>query len=97
MASVSRPFGYNNTGLPISGTTPYDDLVVGDIQTDYGANYGGIQWWGGPEESELLGYVIGNVRPGGQPVPPGVVGTGTVEVKVSYRRILLELSKLHLF
>lgn len=77
-SNISRPFAYNNTGLPISGTTPYDTLVVGDIQTDYSSDYGGIKWWGGPIESEVLGYVIGNVRYGGQPVPPGVLGTGTV-------------------
>ena len=69
----SRPFAYNNTGLPISGTTPYDTLVVGDIETDYSSDYGGIKWWMGPDEE--LGYVIGNSRPGGQPVPSGVTGT----------------------
>ena len=56
----------------ISGTTQYGDLVVGNIQTEYSLNYGGIKWWGGPNEE--LGYVIGNARPGGQPVPAGVTG-----------------------
>jgi hypothetical protein len=74
--ATSRPFAYNNTGSPISGTTEYDDLVVGNIQANYAANYGGVRWWGGPDED--LRYVIGNARPGGQPVPSGVTGTAQV-------------------
>ena len=27
--ALSRPFAYNNTGSPISGTTQYGDLSVG--------------------------------------------------------------------
>ena len=69
--AITKPFAYN-TGGPISGTTQYGDLVVGNIQTEYSANYGGIKWWGGPDEE--LGYVVGNARPGGQPVPAGVTG-----------------------
>ena len=75
MAVFRPPFAYN-TGGPISGTTQYDDLVVGNIEVDYSSDYGGIKWWGSPEE--LTGYIIGNVRPGGQPVPSGVSGVGTV-------------------
>lgn len=75
MATFRPPFAYN-TGGPISGTTQYDDLVVGNIEVDYSSDYGGIKWWGSPEE--LTGYIIGNVRPGGQPVPSGVSGVGTV-------------------
>jgi hypothetical protein len=74
--ALSRPFAYNNTGSPISGTTQYGDLVVGNIEVDYGADYGGVTWWGGPDED--LRYIIGNVRPGGQPVPPGVTGPANV-------------------
>jgi len=73
--SISKPFAYN-VGGPISGTTQYGDLVVGNIETDYSINYGGIKWWGGPNEE--LGYVIGNARPGGQPVPAGVTGPAYV-------------------
>jgi hypothetical protein len=73
---LSRPFGYNNTGLPISGTTQYGDLVVGNIEADYAARYGGVIWWGGPDED--LRYIIGNARPGGQPVPSGVTETAQV-------------------
>jgi len=60
----------------ISGTTQYGDLVVGNIQTEYSLNYGGIKWWGGPNEE--LGYVIGNARPGGQPAPAGAGGPAYV-------------------
>lgn len=74
--ATSRPFAYNNTGSPISGTTEYDDLVVGNIQANYAGNYGGVRWWGGPDED--LRYVIGNARPEGQPVPSGVTGTAQV-------------------
>ena len=63
---------FSGTSTPISGTTQYGDLVVGNIQTEYSANYGGIKWWGGPDEE--LGYVVGNARPVGQPVPAGVTG-----------------------
>jgi uncharacterized delta-60 repeat protein len=73
--SISKPFAYN-VGGPISGTTQYGDLVVGNIETDYSLNYGGVKWWGGPDEE--LGYVIGNARPGGQPVPVGVTGPAYV-------------------
>ncbi len=74
--ALSRPFAYNNTGSPISGTTQYGDLVVGNIEADYAARYGGVTWWGGPDED--LRYIIGNVRPGGQPVPSGVTETAYV-------------------
>jgi len=74
--ALSRPFAYNNTGSPISGTTQYGDLVVGNIVADYAADYGGVVWWGGPDED--LRYIIGNARPGGQPVPSGVTETANV-------------------
>jgi hypothetical protein len=74
--ALSRPFAYNDTGSPISGTTQYGDLVVGNIEADYAANYGGVRWWGGPDEN--LRYIIGNVRPDGQPVPSGVTGPAYV-------------------
>ena len=74
--ALSRPFAYNNTGSPISGTTQYGDLVVGNIDADYAARYGGVTWWGGPDED--LRWIIGNVRPGGQPVPSGVTETANV-------------------
>ena len=74
--ALSRPFAYNNTGSPISGTTEYGDLIVGDINVDYGSDYGGVKWWGGPDED--LRWIIGSAKPGGQPVPSGVTGTAQV-------------------
>ncbi len=69
----TRPFAYN-TGGPISGTTSFGPtLISGDIEVDYSEDYGGVKWWMGPDED--LGYVIGNSRPVGQPVPSGVTGT----------------------
>ena len=73
--ATSRPFAYN-TGASISGTTQFGSLIVGDINADYGSDYGGVKWWGGPNED--LRYIIGTSRPGGQPVPPGAGGTAQV-------------------
>ena len=71
--ATTRPFAYN-TGGPISGTTNFGStLISGDIEVDYSEDYGGVKWWMGPDED--LGYVIGNSRPGGQPIPSGVTGT----------------------
>jgi len=75
MAIIQKIFAYNS-GSPISGTTEYGDLIVGDINVDYSSDYGGVKWWGGPDED--LRWIIGNARPSGQPVPPGVVGTARV-------------------
>ena len=75
MATFLPPFAYN-PGAPISGTTQYDDLAVGNVDIDYSNNYGGVQWWASPEE--ITGYIIGNARPGGQPVPSGATGTANV-------------------
>ena len=75
MAIIQKIFAYN-TGSFISGTTEYGDLIVGDINVDYSSDYGGVKWWGGPNED--LRYVIGNARPGGQPVPSGATGTAQV-------------------
>jgi hypothetical protein len=73
--AFSRPFAYNS-GAPISGTTQFGDLIVGDVDVDYSSDYGGVKWWGGPDED--LRWIIGNARPSGQPVPPGVFGTARV-------------------
>jgi len=75
MATFKPPFAYN-TGGPIDGTTQYGDLVVGNVNVDYSSDYGGVKWWASPEET--TGYIIGNSRPGGQPVPSGVTGTAQV-------------------
>jgi hypothetical protein len=78
VTGTTRPFAYNPSLSPISGTTEYGDIAVGDINTDYSSDYAGLKWWGGPLETDYLGYVIGNARPGGQPVPSGVTGTAQV-------------------
>jgi len=75
MATFKPPFAYN-TGGPIDGTSQYGDLVVGNVNVDYSSDYGGVKWWASPEE--ITGYIIGNARPGGQPVPSGVTGTAQV-------------------
>ncbi len=75
MGIFLSPFAYN-TGGPISGTTQYGDLVIGNVEVDYSSDYGGVKWWASPEE--VTGYIIGNARPGGQPVPSGVTGIAQV-------------------
>ena len=75
MAIFRPPFAYNTGGL-IDGTSQYGDLVVGNVNVDYSSDYGGVKWWASPEE--ITGYIIGNARPGGQPVPSGVTGTAQV-------------------
>ena len=75
MSIPIQPFAYN-TGAPISGTTQYGDIVLGNIDVDYSSDYGGVKWWGGPED--FSGYVIGTSNPSGQPVPSGVTGTANV-------------------
>lgn len=68
MATSGR-FAYN-LGGPISGTTQIGNIAVGDIDVEYSLDYGGVKWWGGPDED--LGYVIGHQTPGGnQPNPVG--------------------------
>jgi collagen type VII alpha len=66
--STSRPFAYN-TGSTIDGTEQVGDIAIGtDITQPYGANYGGVQWWAGPDED--LGYVICKpISAGNQPNP----------------------------
>ena len=68
--ATTKPFAYN-IGPLISGTTQVGDLAVGYINVDYSANYGGVEWWMGPDED--LGYVIAvPVSGGNQPIPlPG--------------------------
>jgi hypothetical protein len=72
--STSRPFGFNPEENSIDKTEQYGDLVVGNNSIDlpYDENYGGVEWWNGPDED--LGYVIAtlNVDRGGngkQPTP----------------------------
>jgi hypothetical protein len=66
--SKSRPFAYN-TGSAIPGTDQVGDIAIAtDITQPYAANYGGVQWWAGPDED--LGYVICKpISAGNQPNP----------------------------
>ena len=66
--STSRPFAYN-TGSSITGTDQVGDLAIGtDMTKPYADNYGGVQWWAGPDED--LGYVICRpISSGDQPNP----------------------------
>ena len=67
MSVIQKIFAYN-TGLPISGTTQVGDIAISEAEVEYSANFGGLQWWGGPDESE--GYVIAYPVSGGtHPTP----------------------------
>ena len=65
--ATSRPFAYN-TGSTLPFTIQVGNIAVGTGGVEYAANYGGLQWWGGPDED--LGYVIAHTVPSGnQPNP----------------------------
>jgi hypothetical protein len=67
---IYRPFAYN-TGSPVSGTTQVGEIAVGDAMVDYGNNFGGLQWWGGPNEAN--GYIIAHTdSTGGHNGEPGI-------------------------
>ena len=72
---VQKIFAYN-TGAPIFGTTQVGDIAVSDIDVEYSDNYGGVQWWGGPNEAN--GYVIAHTDPtgghNGEPSTPAYLG-----------------------
>jgi len=66
--STARPFAYNPSRLPISGTTQSGDFAVGTPVTGF---TGSPQFWNGPDED--LGYVIAQPVPAGnQPNPLGI-------------------------
>ena len=62
MAVIQKIFAYN-TGSLISGTTQVGDIAVSEANVEYSADYGGLQWWGGPDETN--GYVIAHTDPSG--------------------------------
>jgi hypothetical protein len=68
--ATSRPFAYNPTQNPITGTNQVGDLAIGVDPLDYSENPGGVIWVNGPDEE--LGYVIAHTVPTcGQPSPTG--------------------------
>lgn len=75
MSVIQKIFAYN-TGPLISGTTQVGDIAVSEASVEYSANFGGLQWWGGPDET--LGYVITHTDPSGshsgQPGIPAYLG-----------------------
>jgi hypothetical protein len=58
---IQKIFAYN-IGALVFGTTQVGDIAISDIDVEYSANYGGLQWWGGPDETN--GYVIAYPVPG---------------------------------
>jgi hypothetical protein len=54
--ATTRPFAYNPSQSPISGTTQFGDIAIGVGPLDYSLSPGGLEWWNGPDED--LGYVI---------------------------------------
>ena len=59
---IQKIFAYN-TGSLISGTTQVGDIAVSEANVEYSDNFGGLQWWGGPDETN--GYVIAHTDPSG--------------------------------
>ena len=62
MAVIQKIFAYN-TGSLISGTTQVGNIAISEADVEYSANFGGLQWWGGPDETN--GYVIAHTDPSG--------------------------------
>ena len=60
--AIQKIFAYN-TGSLISGTTQVGDIAISEANVEYSANFGGLQWWGGPDET--YGYVIAHTDPSG--------------------------------
>ena len=60
--AIQKIFAYN-TGSLISGTTQVGDIAISEADVEYSANYGGLQWWGGPDET--VGWVIAHTDPSG--------------------------------
>ena len=52
---IQNIFAYN-TGSLISGTTQVGDIAIKEADVEYSDNFGGLQWWGGPDQTN--GYVI---------------------------------------
>ena len=71
---INHAFAFN-TGSTISGTIQVGDLAISDSVQNYGADYGNVKWWGGPDET--LGYVIAESVPSNtQPTEiPGVTAS----------------------
>jgi hypothetical protein len=70
---VSRPFSYNQYQVYIPGTYNIGALCVGVDNLNYHDSYGGLTWWGGPNENE--GWCIGTVVPAQtQSTPLGNIG-----------------------
>ena len=92
--ATTRPFAYN-PGAPINGTSQFGSIAFGNISEDYGADYGGVKWWMGPDES--LGYFI--VYPDPSNTHPsqifGVYGSlGFIGVKTFSTQDLINLTNL---
>jgi hypothetical protein len=63
--STARPFAYNPSLTPISGTIQVGDLAVGSVN---GGGFNVGVWWNGPDEEQ--GYVIAIPVPDNtQPTP----------------------------
>jgi hypothetical protein len=71
---TNRLFAYNPGGGGIIGVDILGELAMSNSERDYGADYAGLKWWGGPDED--LGYVIAKtIPPNNQPTEvPGLTG-----------------------
>lgn len=79
--ATTRPFAYNPTLTPIGGTTQVGTIAVGTIGQEYSNNYGGVTWWGGPDED--TGYTI--VVPNSGNTQPTSVFAGNLTLSPTYK------------
>lgn len=50
--ATTRPFTYNPTLTPISGTEQVGDLAIGYPTSGFEST--GLQWWNGPDQKSVV-------------------------------------------
>jgi len=82
--STLRPFAYNPSQTPISGTIQIGDLAIG--YPTIGFSNTGLQWWNGPNED--LGYVIAKTASN----QPTSLFSGDLTLSTTYKAVDISLS-----
>ena len=79
-----RPFAYNPSQTPISGTIQIGDLAIGYPTAGFEST--GLQWWNGPNED--LGYVIAKTASN----QPTSLFSGDLTLSTTYKAVDISLS-----
>ena len=87
---TTRPFAYNPSLTPITGTEQVGTLAIGVSASSYSFSVTGVVWWMGPDEDP--GYVIAKPNAAGnQPFNP-LIGVTAASVGFSRSTSLTEAS-----